>query len=108
MMRDKQDKQDNNKKLRPLRYIAIGGTFILVIILVICLNSAINTQIAEKESELLALQSEIEIQEMENAELDKVLNYSDEEYLEYVLSKAHDDLGYIRQGERVFEIVSGN
>ncbi|MDD6252310.1 MAG: hypothetical protein PUA85_06700 [Oscillospiraceae bacterium] len=104
----KRDKQENKKKFRPLRYIAVGGTFILVIILVLCLNSVINKQIAEKESKLLTLQNEIEIQEMQNAELDKVLNYSDEEYLEYVLSKAHDDLGYIRQGERVFEIVSGN
>lgn len=104
----KRDKQENKKKFHPLRYIAVGGTFILVIILVLCLNSVINKQIAEKESKLLTLQNEIEIQEMQNAELDKVLNYSDEEYLEYVLSKAHDDLGYIRQGERVFEIVSGN
>ncbi len=104
----KRDKQENKKKLGPLRYIAIGGTFILVLILVICLNTVINRQIAEKEEELSLLQNKIEVKEMQNAELEKVLNYSDEEYLEYVLSKAHDDLGYVRQGERVFEIVSGN
>ncbi len=103
----KQDKR-NNKKKSPLRYIAIGAAFLLCMIFVFCINAVTNEQIREKQAKLSELNAEIQVVEMANQELNEVLNYSDTEYLEYVLGVAHDELNLVRQGERVFEIVSGD
>lgn len=100
--------QENKKKKHPLRYIALGAFFLLFVVYVVFALSNISSQERKLKAQLDALNSEIEIEEMANKELEEVLNYSDEEYLKYVLDKAHDDLGYIREGERVFEVVSGD
>lgn len=99
--------QAKNKKSHTLRYIAIGAVFFLLIIYAVYSIANISSQIREKEEELQALNHEIQIADVENNELKEVLGFSDEEYLEYVLRKAHNDLGYVREGERVFEIISG-
>lgn len=99
--------QAKNKKSHILRYIAIGAVFFLLIVYAVYSIANISSQIKEKEAELQALNHEIRIAEVENNELQEVLGFSDEEYLEYVLRKAHNDLGYVREGERVFEIISG-
>ncbi len=99
--------QDKNKKSHTLRYIAIGAVFFLLIIYAVYSIANISSQIREKQAELEAINHEIQIADVENNELQEVLGFSDEEYLEYVLRKAHNDLGYVREGERVFEIISG-
>lgn len=98
----------NNKKKHPLRYIALGAVLFIFLISCFVTIASINNQINEKQAELDAIRNEIRIQEIKNSELEHVLNYSDEEYLEYVISKAHSDLDYVRQGERVFVNSAGN
>lgn len=98
----------NKKKRRPLRYTVLCAVFVVFLIYSVFTIASINKQINEKESQYDAIQSEIRIQELKNSELEHVLNYSDEEYLEYVINKAHNDLDYVRQGERVFIISAGD
>ncbi len=100
--------KEKNKKRLPFRYFVIGGVFIAFLIYSVFAIADINQRIKEKQSQYDALQSEIQIQELKNSELEYVLNYSDEEYLEYVINKAHKDLDYVRQGERVFVNSAGN
>lgn len=98
----------NKKKKHPLRYIALGAVVFVFLISSFITIATTNKHIAEKQKELDSIKSEIRIQEIKNAELEHVLNYSDEEYLAYVISKAHTDLDYVRQGERVFVNSAGN
>ncbi len=98
----------NKKKRRPLRYTVLCAVFVVFLIYSVFTISSINKQIKEKESQYDAIRNEIRIQELKNSELEHVLNYSDEEYLEYVINKAHNDLDYVRQGERVFIISAGD
>lgn len=98
----------NKKKKHPLRYTVLCAVFIIFLIYSVITITSINKQIKEKETQYNEIQSEIRIQEFKNSELEHVLNYSDEEYLEYVINKAHNDLDYVRQGERVFIISAGN
>lgn len=112
-MTPKQAKNDNisnskKKAKHPLRYIFLGAVFLAFLTYAVYVIANISTQIADKQAEYDSLQSQIQIQEIKNSELEHVLNYSDEEYLDYVIKKAHTDLDYVRQGERVFVNSSGN
>lgn len=100
------DKQ--NKKKHPFRYFVIGAVFIAFLIYSVFAIADINSRIKDKQNEYDAIMTELRIQELKNSELEHVLNYSDEEYLEYVINKAHSDLDYVRQGERVFVNSAGN
>ncbi|MBQ4569705.1 MAG: hypothetical protein IJA62_06625 [Ruminococcus sp.] len=104
----KQQQQKNKSKKRPLRRIILGGAFIVFLICSVFSIASINKQINDKRRQYDDIQNQISIQELKNSELEHVLNYSDEEYLEYVISKAHNDLDYVRQGERVFINSAGN
>ncbi|MBQ8000555.1 MAG: hypothetical protein IJ298_04980 [Ruminococcus sp.] len=99
---------NNKKKKNPVLYIVLGAVVFVFLIACFVKIADIQNQIAEKEAELESIQNEIRIQEIKNSELEHVLNYSDEEYLEYVINKAHSDLDYVRQGERVFVNSAGN
>lgn len=99
---------DNNKKKNPVRYLALGAVFLAFLVYAVYSIASVSQQIAEKQAQLDALNNEIKIQEIKNSELEHVLNYSDEEYLEYVINKAHNDLDYVRRGERVFVNSAGN
>lgn len=101
-----QGKQSNKK--RPIRHFVIGGAFIIFLICSVFSIASINKQLKEKREQFNVIQNQINIQELKNSELEHVLNYSDEEYLEYVIKKAHNDLDYVRQGERVFVNSAGN
>lgn len=98
----------NNGKKKPARYIILGLAFVVFLFCSVFTISSINSQIKVKKDQYNALQNEITIQELKNSELESVLDYSDEEYLEYVINKAHNDLDYVRQGERVFINSAGN
>lgn len=95
------------KKRHPLRYTVLCAVFVVFLIYSVYSIASINKQIKEKQAQYNSIQNEIGIQELKNSELEHVLNYSDEEYLEYVINKAHSDLDYVRQGERVFIISAG-
>ncbi len=97
----------NKKKRRPLRYTVLCAVFVLFLIYSVYSIATINLQIKEKKEQYNSIQNEIGIQELKNSELDHVLHYSDQEYLDYVINKAHSDLDYVRQGERVFIISAG-
>ena len=99
---------NGKKKKRPLRYVLLGIVFVVFLICSVFTIGSINKQLNDKQAEYDAIQNQISIQELKNNELDKVLNYSDEEYLDYVIKKAHSDLDYVRQGERVFINSAGN
>ena len=95
-----------NKKHRSLIYIFLS--VVLVVFLSVCVymiadNSA---QTARKRAELDAINHEIEIQEMKNAELEAVV-YSDVEYLTYATKVAREN-DYVKSGERVFINSSGH
>ena len=98
----------NNKKRRPLRYLIFGAVFFVFLVCSAFSIASINKQLSVKRAEYDAIQNQISIQELKNSELEHVLNYSDEEYLDYVINKAHNDLDYVRQGERVFINSAGN
>lgn len=98
----------NKKKKNPVLYIILGAVVFVFLIACFVKIADIQGQIAQKQAELDAINNEIRIQEIKNSDLEHVLNYSDEEYLEYVINKAHSDLDYVRQGERVFVNSAGN
>lgn len=99
-------KKQNSK--RPIRHFIIGGAFIIFLICSVFTIASIKKQVREQGDRLDAINNQLSIQELKNSELKHVLNYSDEEYLEYVINKAHNDLDYVRQGERVFINSAGN
>lgn len=98
----------DKKKKHPMGYIILGVVLFVFLIGMVVNIAIINLQISEKQAELDAINAQIRIQEIKNSELEHVLNYSDEEYLDYVISKAHAELDYVRQGERVFVNSAGN
>lgn len=98
----------NKKKRRPLRYIVLCAVFVIFIFSAFFMISSNNKQIKSKTRELNAITNELQIQQMENSKVEIISNYSDEEYLEYVIQKAHNELDYVKQGERVFIITAGN
>lgn len=98
----------DKKKKHPVWYIVLGVAIFVFLIGAVIKIATINVQISEKQAELDAINAQIRIQEIKNSELEHVLNYSDEEYLDYVISKAHSELDYVRQGERVFVNSAGN
>ncbi|MBR3971368.1 MAG: hypothetical protein IKJ83_00555 [Ruminococcus sp.] len=98
-----------NKKTRhPLRYIVLGAVFVVFVFSTLIIITSNNKQIKSKTRELNAIKNELQIQQMENSKVEIISNYSDEEYLEYVIQKAHNELDYVKQGERVFIITAGN
>ena len=99
---------EKKKKKHPMWYIVLGVALFVFLIGAVINIAKINIQISEKQAELDAINAQIRIQEIKNSELEHVLNYSDEEYLDYVINKAHSELDYVRQGERVFVNSAGN
>lgn len=68
----------------------------------------IHSQIAEKRAELEEIQGEITVQEIKNDEMNRMYNYSDDEFADYIERIARDDLDFVKSGERVFVNVSGD
>ena len=98
----------NKKKRHPLRYIVLCAVFVVFLFSAFWMIASNNQQIKEKELELDAINQELNIQRMDNVSLEKYANYTDEEYMQYVIQKAHKDLDYVRHGEIVFVITAGN
>ncbi len=95
---------DSKKKMHPLRYIALGAVFFIFLFFAVYSIGLTSAKRKEKQAELDSLNRQIQIVESKIADLKNVSNYSDEEYLEYVISKAHNDLDYVRSGEIVYYI----
>lgn len=98
----------NNKKSHPLRYVVLGAVFVIFMISAFVMIADNNKQIKQKQQEIDAINAELSIQEIKNREIQNYANYSDEEYMQYVIDKAHSELDYVKKGERVFTIVAGN
>lgn len=83
------------------------GWGIFVIVLCSLMLSFIQNQveIASKRQELEAVQAQLDAQEAENTELQRVLESGTEE--EIIERIARDNLGYAKPGERVFVDTSG-
>ena len=99
---------NNKKKHHPFRYIVLAAVFVVFMISAFAIISANNKQISVVQSEIDEINAQLSIQEIKNSELKNYANYTDEEYLRYVVKKAHKDLDYVKKGERVFTIVAGN
>ncbi len=95
---------DSKKKKHPFRYIALVAVFFVFVFLAVYSIGLTASARKEKQAELDNINREISIVESRIANLQDVSNYSDEEYLDYVISKAHNDLDYVRSGEIVFYI----
>lgn len=89
-------------------FIYIFLSLVLVVFLSVCVYMIADnaSQTAAKRAELDAINHEIEIQEMKNAELEAVV-YSDVEYLKYATKVAREN-DYVKSGERVFINSSGH
>lgn len=96
------------KKPHPLRYIILGVAFVFFMISAFMMIASNNKEVKQKQQELDTINAQISIQELKNVELENYANYSDEEYMQYVIKKAHKELDYVKKGERVFTIVAGN
>ena len=97
---------ETGKKRSPFLYITLSLVVVVFLGVFVYTISGIYSERADKRSRLAALQHEIEIQEMKNAELEAVV-YSDVEYLKYATKVARDN-DYVKSGERVFINSSGD
>lgn len=100
----KPEEKSNRRYLFILLYIAVFAFAIYAVITLVGLH----TQIVEKRAELEEIQGEITVQEIKNDEMNKMYNYTDDEFAGYIERIARDDLDFVRSGERVFVNVSGD
>lgn len=99
-----QENTSNRRYLFILLYIAVFAFAIYAVITLVGLHA----QIIEKRQELDEIQGEITVQEIKNDEMNKMYNYSDDEFADYIERIARDDLDFVKSGERVFVNVSGD
>ena len=99
-----QEPKSNRRYLWILLYVAVFAFAVYAVITLVGLHS----QIAEKRAELEEIQGEITVQEIKNDEMNRMYNYSDDEFADYIERIARDDLDYVKSGERVFVNVSGD
>lgn len=93
------------KKRKPLLYIIFAVVAVLFLSVFVFTVSGIYAERDQKKAELLALQHEIQIQEMKNAEFESV--YDDPEYFLKHVEKTAREHDYVKSGERVFINSSG-
>lgn len=80
--------------------------FVSVAVIFIVSLVAINKEIKEQKAEVEQLQSQCEVQEAENDELQSMVDSGNQD--EYIEKVAREKYGYIKQGERVYQdIASG-
>ena len=99
-----EEPKSNRRYLFILLYIAVFAFAIYAVITLV----GIHSQIAEKRAELEEIQGEITVQEIKNDEMNRMYNYSDDEFADYIERIARDDLDFVKSGERVFVNVSGD
>ena len=93
--------------LKNLSAKTVSALYVGAIMLIVFLAAAIlrsNAVVSEKKAELSEINSKCEAQEIENAALEELLQNSDDEYIE-LIAREHD---YVRPGERVYIVRSGN
>ena len=86
--------------------IAVVAVAFLIYSLVSLAN--INSQRNELRQELNALTEDIRNEDLKIEEMRKTYNQSEEELSKYIEQKARDVLDYVKEGERIFEIVAGD
>ncbi len=91
------------KKKYILLYLAIVGFVIYAVYALIGLNAELNS----KKNELASYEKEISIVKIKNQELEDIYKATGSEYEQYIINKAREEFGYIKEGERVFEDVAG-
>ena len=98
----------NKKKGRTLRYIVLGAVFVVFLISCFWVIGSDNKQANKIQAELDSINYQLDIPPLANQSLDSQAHYSDEEYMQNVIRRAHSDLDYVRAGEIVFVITAGN
>ena len=68
----------------------------------------IRSQIRERRAELDDLNEQIKVQEIKNADIQKLYDSTGSDFSALAEQIARDDLDYIKEGERVFVNVSGD
>lgn len=97
-------KQKNQSKYTRRRKILFVGLFLVCAYFAV---SIVTTQIDnyKQRKQLMAINAEIEEQKLENDELMRIVDSSDE--ADYIEQIAREKLGYAAPGERVFVDVAG-
>ena len=93
------------KKRKPLLYIIFAVVAVVFLSVFVFTVSGIYAERDQKKAELLALQHEIQIQEIKNAESSSVFN-DPKSYAKYIRNAARAQ-DYVCVGERVFINSSG-
>lgn len=98
----------NKKKRRTLRYVVLCAVFVVFLVSAFWMITSNNKEIRKKQAELNDINYQLDIQVLANQSMEAQAHYSDEEYMQNIIRKAHNDLDYVRQGEIVFVITAGN
>ena len=94
-----------HKKLSANATVVFCSTAMLFILLLVAAIIHSNSAIKAKQQELLEVQEQCVAQQVENDALKELIENSDDEYIEHVVREEHD---YVRPGERVYIVRSGN
>lgn len=86
--------------------IAIAAVAFLIYSMVSIIG--IKSQIRERKAELDELKEQITVQEIKNEDIQQLYNSTGSDFSTLAEQIARDDLGYIKDGERVFVNVAGD
>lgn len=91
-----------------LAFVLVAVVAVAFLIYSLVSIADINSRRNELRQELNALTEEIRNEDLKIEEMKKTYNQSDEELSAYIEQKARDVLDYVKEGERIFEIVAGD
>ncbi len=103
-----EEKSKSTKKPSKLVYIFLYVAVLAFVAYAVFTLLNIHSQIKSKKDELKDINNQIKVQEIKNDEMNKLYNYTDKEFSDYVEQIARDEFDYVKTGERVFVNVSGD
>lgn len=106
MKKIKEAKKDNKNITKKGIIIKVAVVAFVIYMCVVMINQQV--QIKEKKIQLAALNSQIDVQEIQNKQLNQVLSSDEEQTKEYIEKIAREELGLAKPGEKVYIGVSGS
>lgn len=107
--RDTAEKQSEGRKGLPRpAYVLIALAAVAFLIYSMVSVISIQKQIRQLKSDLNDLNEQITVQEIKNADKQKQYDSTGSDFSALAEQIARDDLGYIKEGERVFVNVAGD
>ena len=95
------------KKVHVERFILRLAVLAFVVYIAVLLVDQ-QVQINAKKKESAMLDQQIQVLELQNADMYQFIESDDEENEEYVIRAARKELDFAHQGERVFITIAGN